>query len=263
MRRCPGSIWTSRSPRSRDRSARRCPPLPTCLRMGGRSQGPPPRPAVFAASRVLFSTLRFLLAVLGALAADVMVPRPIAAETEPTPDQILAEVAGYSGRTVDRVRLRGVKAHDGDDVKAAIHHQDASFWPWSKGTVFMPREFVYDVRRVVLFYEESGFPDARVRGRAVPEGDEEVDLELTVNEGQPTLVTGIEILDWPFTKPSVPDLIKDLPQAVGKPCDRSEVEKSRELIRQRLVEKSHWKAVVHDTILVADYRARVQFRVEP
>jgi outer membrane protein assembly factor BamA len=192
-----------------------------------------------------------------------MAPRPIAAETEPTPDQILAEVAGYSGRTVDRVRLRGVKAHDGDDVKAAMHHQDASFWPWSKGSVFMPREFVYDVRRVVLFYEESGFPDARVRGRAVPENDDEVDLELTVNEGQPTLVTGIEVLDWPFTKPSVADLIKDLPQEVGKPCDRSEVEKSREAIRQRLVEKSHWQAVVHDTILVAGYRARVQFRVEP
>ncbi len=115
----------------------------------------------------------------------------------------------------------------------------------------------------MLFYEESGFPEARVRGRALPEDDDEVDLELTVNEGQPILVTGIEIFDWPFTKPSVADLIKDLPQEVGKPCDRSEVEKSRETIRQRLVEKSHWKAVVHDTILVADFRAKVQFRVEP
>ena len=97
-----------------------------------------------------------------------MAPRPVAAETEPNPDQILAEVAGYSGRTVDRVRFRGVKAHDADDVKAAIHHQDASFWPWSKGSVFMPREFVYDVRRAVLFYEESGFPTPGCAGAQCP-----------------------------------------------------------------------------------------------
>lgn len=102
---------------------------------------------------------------------------------------------------VASVSLEGVESVDGEAMKRVIATQASSWLPWADPRYFDPEAFEVDLRRIVAYYRDRGFPDATVVSHdvVVDENDRSVAVTIRVEEGDPilveeVLVEGVEVL---------------------------------------------------------------------
>src|SRR3954469_15788990 len=119
---------------------------------------------------------------------------------------------------VHSLKFNGVKAVDASRLKDALATKTSSWIPWGKKAYFDRSRFDADLKRIQAFYADRGYPDARVTGFDVKLNDkqDQVDLTVTITEGDPVLVKAIEFTGFDgIPAAHLDDLKKRAPLKVG------------------------------------------------
>jgi outer membrane protein assembly complex protein YaeT len=125
--------------------------------------------------------------------------------------------------TIHSLDFQGVKQVDKKALADALQTKRGSKLPWGHKTYFDRRAFEADLERVQAFYRDRGFPDARVSSFDVKLNDkqDQVDVTVRISEGQPTLVSAIDLVGFDVLSPGEQRSLRDsLPLQVKKPLDR-------------------------------------------
>lgn len=133
---------------------------------------------------------------------------------------------------VHSLSFKGVNKVDESRLKDALATRQSSKIPWGKKYFFDRSRFDADLKRMQAFYADRGFPDARVTGFDVKLNDkqDEVDLSVTIAEGDPVLVKTIDFSGFDQIPPAhLDDLKQRVPLKVGQPRDRQLVVTAHEM----------------------------------
>ena len=138
---------------------------------------------------------------------------------------------------VHSVKFQGIKAVDEGRLKSVLATKESSWIPWGKKYYFDRSRFDADLKRIKAFYADRGYPDARVTGFDVKLNDkqDQVDLIVTIVEGEPVKVAAIEFVGFDVIPPNhLDDLEKRVPLKVGEPRDRQLVVTTHEMALNEL-----------------------------
>ncbi|MGE0703544.1 MAG: outer membrane protein assembly factor [Vicinamibacterales bacterium] len=124
------------------------------------------------------------MVLISAVASALLVPATGVAQTSDVDPDLLE---------VDSVTFEGVESIDAAALKRVLATQASSWLPWAEPRYFNPEEFDLDLRRVVAFYHDRGYPDVSVVSHEVrvDQENQTVDVVIRVEEGEPVLVSGI------------------------------------------------------------------------
>ena len=103
--------------------------------------------------------------------------------------------------------------------------------PWGPREYFSREEFEADLKRIVAYYRDRGYPDARVRSFDVRLSDDQksVRLKIDIEEGEPIRVERVVLLGLePIPEDHRRQLESRLPLKAGAPLDRALLQASRE-----------------------------------
>ena len=138
---------------------------------------------------------------------------------------------------VRHLSFKGVEAVDEARLKAALATRQGSWIPWGKKAYFDRSRFDADLKRIQAFYADRGYPDAKVTGFDVKLNDKqtEVDLTVTIDEGDPITVESIDFTGFDVVPPDhLAEMKKKLPLEVGQPRDRQLVVSTHEMALNEL-----------------------------
>jgi outer membrane protein assembly complex protein YaeT len=170
--------------------------------------------------------------------------------------------------TVHSLSFKGVKAVDESRLKAALATHQSSRIPRGKKYFFDRSRFDADLKRVQAFYVDRGFPDARVTGFDVTLNDkqDEVDLTVTIVEGQPVVVKAIDFSGFEVIPAAHLDALKkQVPLKVGLPRDRQLTVSTHELAVNELKDHGfpYGKVSTDEDDGVDGKQAHLTFTAEP
>jgi outer membrane protein insertion porin family/translocation and assembly module TamA len=135
------------------------------------------------------------------------------------------------GVKVTSMTFNGLKAVQPNQLKSVLATNASSKLPWGEKRYFSREQFEADLKRIVAFYHDRGYPDARVASFDVKLSEDQGSVAITLNieEGQPLVAERIE-LDGFDVLPSAPRsrLERMLPIKPGQPMDRALIQASRE-----------------------------------
>lgn len=172
------------------------------------------------------------------------------------------------GVKVSSFKFNGNQAVTEAQLKTVIATQASSKIPWGTKRYFSREQFEADLKRIVAFYTDRGFPDARITTFDVQlsEDQSSVDITLDISEGEPIRVERIDFEGfdtlWPNRKAT---LEERMPLKEGVPLDRALLTASREFALDELRERGHAYASVRiEEEKGSNERARaIVFRGEP
>jgi len=89
-------------------------------------------------------------------------------------------------------------------LKQVLATQPSSKLPWGQKHYFNREEFEADLKRIVAFYVDRGYPDARVTSFDVKLNDEQtaVAISLNISEGEPVRAERIEYQGFDMLQPA-------------------------------------------------------------
>ena len=165
----------------------------------------------------------------------------------------LAGVAGCKeegGVKVTKMTFNGIKAVTANQLKKVLATNPSSKLPWGEKRYFSREQFEADLKRIVAFYHDRGYPDARVSSFDVKLSDDQKSVAITLNisEGEPIVAERIE-LDGFDVLPPMPRrrLDRTLPLKPGQPMDRALILASREAALDQLKNHGYPYAAVRVT----------------
>jgi outer membrane protein assembly complex protein YaeT len=132
---------------------------------------------------------------------------------------------------VASVKLTGVKAVKAGHLKDILATVQSSKLPWGDKHYFTREQFEADLKRIVAFYRDRGFPDAKVQSFDVKMNGKQdaVDITINVDEGQPIVVEALEYEGFEVLPGGELDELKGrVPLKATAPLDRALAQASRE-----------------------------------
>jgi outer membrane protein assembly complex protein YaeT len=151
---------------------------------------------------------------------------------------LVASLAGLAGCIeskgaikVTAFKLNGVKAVKSGQIKSVLATSASSKLPWGAKRYFQREQFEADLKRIVAFYKDRGYPDAKVPSFDVKMNDRQdaVAISIDIDEGQPIVVERVEYQGFEALRPArLDDLKGRLPLKTGAPLDRALAQASRE-----------------------------------
>ncbi len=132
---------------------------------------------------------------------------------------------------VTAVKFNGVKAVEKGQLKSVLATKASSKLPWGVKRYFTREQFEADLKRIVAFYKDRGYPDAKVTSFDVKMNgpQDAVAVTFTVDEGAPILVERVDYLGFdPLPARHLADLKTRLPLKEHAPLDRALAQASRE-----------------------------------
>lgn len=136
-----------------------------------------------------------------------------------------------SGVKVSSFTFSGAKAVTPAQLKSVLATSASSRIPWGTKHYFSRDQFEADLKRIVAFYKDRGYPDARITSTDVQLSTDQTSVKLAIHiaEGEPVRVErvvfqGFEAL--PATHRTT--LETKLPLRTGQPLDRALMQASRE-----------------------------------
>src|SRR5687767_15498549 len=89
------------------------------------------------------------------------------------------------GVKVTSMKFNGVKAVKPAQLKSVLATGASSKLPWGEKRYFAREQFEADLKRIVAFYHDRGFPDARVASfdAKLSADQTSVDITLNISEG--------------------------------------------------------------------------------
>lgn len=172
------------------------------------------------------------------------------------------------GVKVSGFTINGNKAVTTGQLKQILATQASSKLPWGTKRYFSREQFEADLKRIVAFYTDRGFPDARVTSfdAKLTDDQESVSITLNIDEGQPVTVERIVLEGFE----SLPDehkttLDTHLPLRLGAPLDRALLQASRETVLDELRDHGHPYASVRMTESPGSSETQriITFRADP
>ena len=151
---------------------------------------------------------------------------------------------------VKSFKFEGVHAVKPGQLKSVLATGASSRIPWGEKRYFSREEFEADLKRIVAFYRDRGFPDARVSSFdvALSPDQSSVDITLRISEGEPLRVERIEFQGFePLRDRARAGLESRLPLKAGQPMDRALLQASREAALDQLKEHGYPYASVRMT----------------
>jgi outer membrane protein assembly complex protein YaeT len=146
-------------------------------------------------------------------------------------------VENGTGIEVKQLKFQGVKAVSESQLESILATTKSSRLPWGEKHFFDRPQFEADLKRIVAFYRDRGYPDARVRSFDVRLSDDQKSVRIAVDieEGEPIRVERIVMNGFD----PVPDdhrrrLEQNLPLKVGQALDRALMQASREVMLDEL-----------------------------
>jgi outer membrane protein assembly complex protein YaeT len=155
----------------------------------------------------------------------------------------LAGVAGCKeegGVKVTKMTFNGIKAVNANQLKKVLATNPSSKLPWGEKRYFSREQFEADLKRIVAFYHDRGYPDARVSSFDVKLSDDQTSVAITLNisEGEPLVAERIELDGFDVLPPQPRRrLDRTLPLKPGQAMDRALILASREAALDQL--KNH------------------------
>ena len=151
------------------------------------------------------------------------------------------------GVKVSSFSFHGNEAVTAGQLKHVLATQASSKLPWGQKRYFSREQFEADLKRIVAFYTDRGYPDARVTSfnAQLNEDQTSVKLDVTIDEGEPVRVERIVFEGFeglPDEHRTTLDTL--LPLKVGQPLDRALVQASRETALDELRDHGHPYAAV-------------------
>lgn len=125
---------------------------------------------------------------------------------------------------VGSLTLVGVESIDEGRLRDVLATRESSWLPWSDPVIFDRDAFERDLDRIVAFYRDHGFPDARVISHDIevrPE-DNKVDLTIRVEEGEPLIVAEMDFDGFDMVS-GLEEFRKTLPVREGEPVVHRDV----------------------------------------
>jgi outer membrane protein assembly complex protein YaeT len=136
-----------------------------------------------------------------------------------------------AGVEVKDLSFTGNTAVSTDQLKSVLATAESARLPWGLRQYFSREEFEADLKRIVAFYRDRGYPDARVRSFDARLSDDQksVRLRIDIEEGEPTRVERVVLIGLePIPEAHRHDLESRLPLKAGEPLDRALLQASRE-----------------------------------
>lgn len=162
---------------------------------------------------------------------------------------------------VSSLKFTGVDAVEPGQLKDVLATVESSKLPWGTKHYFTREQFEADLKRIVAFYRDRGFPDAKVRSFDVKlnEKQDAVDVTVNIEEGEPVVVEAIEYEGLDVLPPrDLQDLKDRLPLKPNVPLDRALAQASREATLDEIKDHGHPYATVRITERPGSHeRARV------
>jgi outer membrane protein assembly complex protein YaeT len=146
------------------------------------------------------------------------------------------------GVKVSNLEFEGTEAVDPDQLKSVLATAESSWLPWGTKRYFSREQFEGDLKRIVAFYRDRGFPDARVASFDVQlsEDQSSVDITVRIAEGEPIRVERVDLVGFdPLPEWRDRRLRRTLPLAAGQPLDRALLQASREAALDALRDHGH------------------------
>jgi outer membrane protein assembly complex protein YaeT len=148
---------------------------------------------------------------------------------------LLVAVAGCreeGGIEVSRFTFHGTDAVSEGQLRSVLATGASSRIPWGTKRYFNRQQFEADLKRIVAFYRDRGFPEARVTDFDVElsRDQESVRIAITIDEGRPVVAErivfeGFDVLPEEHRR----TLERELPLQPEAPLDRALLQASREL----------------------------------
>lgn len=135
------------------------------------------------------------------------------------------------GVKVTSFSFNGTKAVTPGQLKSVLATSSSSKIPWGQKHYFSRDQFEADLKRIVAFYKDRGYPDARVTSFDAKLNDTQTSVSITVNisEGEPVRVERVTFSGFePLPEQHRRALENELPLKAGQPLDRAQLQASRE-----------------------------------
>jgi outer membrane protein insertion porin family/translocation and assembly module TamA len=132
---------------------------------------------------------------------------------------------------VTAVKINGVKAVQSGQLKSVLATKASSKLPWGVKRYFTREQFEADLKRIVAFYKDRGYPDAKVTSFDVKMNgpQDAVAVTFTVDEGAPIVVERVDYVGFdPLPERHLADLKTRLPLKEHAALDRALAQASRE-----------------------------------
>ena len=132
---------------------------------------------------------------------------------------------------VKSVKFTGVNAVKPGQLKDVLATVQSSKLPWGDKHYFTREQFEADLKRIVAFYRDRGFPDAKVTSFDVNMNDKQdaVDVTVNIDEGQPIVVEAVEYQGFDVLPARDFDELKGrVALKANAPVDRALAQASRE-----------------------------------
>ena len=135
------------------------------------------------------------------------------------------------GIKVTELSFEGVNAVTESQLKDALATAESSWLPWGTKRYFNRAQFDADLKRIVAFYADRGYPDAKVTSFDVDlnEAQNEVKLSVRVDEGQPIVVEELRFEGFEqFRERRIARMERQASIREGAPRDLALVQATRE-----------------------------------
>jgi outer membrane protein assembly complex protein YaeT len=135
------------------------------------------------------------------------------------------------GVKVSSFTFKGTKAVTSAQLKSVLATAASSKIPWGEKHYFSREQFDADLKRIVAFYKDRGFPDARVTSFDAKLNDTQTSVSITVNidEGEPMRVERVDLAGFDALPPEHRQSLQEqLPLKTGHALDRALLQASRE-----------------------------------
>jgi outer membrane protein assembly factor BamA len=144
---------------------------------------------------------------------------------------VVASCKEDGGVKVTSFSFNGTKAVTPGQLKSVLATSSSSKIPWGQKHYFSRDQFEADLKRIVAFYKDRGYPDARVTSFDAKLNDTQTAVSITVNisEGEPVRVERVTFSGFePLPERHRSALENELPLKAGQPLDRARLQASRE-----------------------------------
>lgn len=135
------------------------------------------------------------------------------------------------GIKVSSFTFHGAKAVTPAQLKSVLATNASSRIPWGQKHYFSRDQFDADLKRIVAFYKDRGYPDARITSFDAKLNAEQTSVKISVNidEGQPVRVERVTFEGFDALPAQHRAALEaNLPLKTGQPLDRALFQATRE-----------------------------------
>ncbi len=151
---------------------------------------------------------------------------------------------------VAHLKFTGVKGVKDGQLKGVLATQASSKLPWGAKHYFTRQQFEADLKRIVAFYRDRGYPDAKVASFDVKLNQQQdaADITIYIDEGQPIVVEKIEYNGFDaLPARHLQGLKQRIALKEGQPLDRAYAQATREAALDELKDHGYPYASVRLT----------------